>query len=201
MIFRVHVTNKEPEGVILIDRDGTLIEDNGYLSDPAGVIPIGNAVKSLEVIKNTGCALFLISNQAGLAKGRIRGEEFDRVRRRFEAIFDPRGTIFDGIFYCPHHVEGIVRGLKRECPCRKPGNLMVETALSLLRKVPGPDKIFTIGDKTIDIMVGKKNGFQAILVETGYGSEDKDKIEDPFMMPDYLVRDFDEAVSILSERI
>jgi D-glycero-D-manno-heptose 1,7-bisphosphate phosphatase len=201
MIFRVNVKQKEPEKVAFIDRDGTLIEDNGYLSDPAKMRPIGDSISSLNKLRDSGFALFLISNQAGLAKGKIKIEEFRQVKRKFEEMFDPKMTIFDGIFYCPHHVEGIVGGLKGICACRKPGTLMLDTALRFLRKVPPPQSVFTIGDKTIDIMVGKNKMFQTILVETGYGMGDKEKITEPLMFPDYIAADFDEAVSIMSERL
>lgn len=201
MIFRVHIKQREPKMVAFIDRDGTLIEDNGYLSDPANVRPIGESVSSLNKMKDAGFAIFLISNQAGIAKGKIKMHEFRQVTRTFEEMFDPKMRIFDGIFYCPHHVEGIVGGLKRSCACRKPGTLMLDTALNFLKKVPPPHRIFTVGDKTIDIMVGKKKMFQTILVETGYGRGDKEKITEPLNFPDYVAADFDEAATIMSESI
>jgi len=201
MIFRANVKRKEPGGVAFVDRDGTLIEDNGYLSDPSRIFPIGDAVSSLQNLKKSGFAIFLISNQAGLAKGKIKLKEFNQVKRQFDALFDAKMTIFDGIFYCPHHVDGIVRELKRSCSCRKPGTLMVETAMNFLRKPPSLNRIYSVGDKTIDIMMGKSMGYQTILVETGYGKGDKDKITDPLMLPDYIARNFDEAVRIMAEKL
>ncbi len=201
MIFRVNIKMKEPDGIAFIDRDGTLIEDSGYLSDPADMREIGDSILSLAKLKESGFAIFIISNQAGLAKGIIRMEEFFRVKRRFEEMFDPFMEILDGVFYCPHHVEGTVEDLRGSCGCRKPGTMMLDTALGFLNSLPPSDRVFTVGDKTIDIMVGKKKGFKTILVETGYGRGDKDKITDPEMFPDFIARDFDEAVAIMTERL
>lgn len=200
MIFRVNIKRRDPDKIAFIDRDGTLIEDNGYLSDPSKIVPIGDAVSSLKKLSQSGFAIFLTSNQAGLARGKIQPDEFSLVKAKFEEIFDPDMSVFDGILYCPHHVDGIVSGLKRVCACRKPGTLMVETGLNFLRTLPSPRNIFSLGDKTIDVMMGKRKGFTTILVETGYGSVDKDKISDPLMLPDYTVRNFDEAAWLMSER-
>ncbi len=201
MIFRVSLKDGDPEKIAFIDRDGTLILDEGYLSDPEEIHEIKGARESLARLKDEGWCLFLISNQAGLAKGIIAREEFDRVRRKFEELFDPRGEIFDGIFYCPHHQDGVVPSLRRECRCRKPGTYMVEGALSLLNRVPPTSHIYVVGDKRSDIILGKRMGFRTILPLTGYGSEEKEKIREPLHFPDFIVRDFDEAVTILTERV
>ncbi len=201
MIFRVTLEVEAPGKIAFIDRDGTLIRDDGYLSDPEEIHEINEARASLVRLKEEGWCLFLISNQAGLAKGIISREDFDRVRRRFEELFDPLGEIFKGVFYCPHHRDGTVPYLRRECQCRKPGTTMVEGALSVLDSVPPPSHIYVVGDKRTDIILGKRMGFRTILTLTGHGRNEKELIRDPLHFPDFMVSDFDEAVTLLTERV
>lgn len=201
MIFRVNIKIHKPEKVVFVDRDGVLIEDEGYLKDPDDIKPINCSVNSLRILRNRRFAIFLISNQAGLAKGIIREDKFHDIRRRFEEIFDQGGKVFDGTFYCPHHVEGKVSALKKDCRSRKPGTEMIETAMGFLRKVPPLSHIYLIGDKVTDIMAGKTMGFRTIMVLTGYGNNDLEKIQDPFLYPDHIADNFDEAVMLITERI
>jgi len=200
MIFRVNIKRKMPERVIFIDRDGTLIRDDGYLDDPEGIHEIGCSSESLKILAEKNWALFIVSNQAGLAKGIITRDQFDEVRRRFEALFDPAGELFDGVFYCPHHRDGMVPPLRKDCRCRKPGPLMVETALSFLVTVPPAKDIFVVGDKLTDVLLGKGSGFTTIMTMTGYGKEEMKNIDESNLLPDYLVKDFDEAVYLLTKR-
>ncbi len=200
MIFRLNVRTRKPKKVVFVDRDGTLIDDDGYLSDPDEIRVIGDAVESLKRLKKEECAVFLVSNQAGVAKGIIPIEKFHRVRRKFESMFDPEGEIFDGIFYCPHHVEGVIPQLRLKCRCRKPETGMVELAVAMLEELPLPGDIYVVGDKYSDVLLGKRMGWKSVLVLTGYGRVEKELIDDPFGYPDIIAKDFDEAVKIIIER-
>ena len=157
-------------GIVFLDRDGTLIEDRGYLSDPALLEEIPGAAESLAMLAREGYALAVVSNQAGLAKGRFREDQMESVHRAFVDYFRARGIEFAAVEYCPHHPEGVVERYRLVCGCRKPAPGMAERVLKRLG-VPASCRIWTVGDKMSDILMGKRLQAETILVATGYGVE------------------------------
>jgi D-glycero-D-manno-heptose 1,7-bisphosphate phosphatase len=156
------------KGIVFLDRDGTLIEEKGYLSDPALLREIPGASESLGRLSHAGFALAVVSNQAGLARGKFREEQMDAVHDAFVAHFRARGVSFDAVEYCPHHPEGTVERYRQVCECRKPSTGM---ALGVLQRlgIPASCGIWVVGDKISDILMGKRIGAVTILVATGYG--------------------------------
>lgn len=181
------------KGIVLLDRDGTLIEEVGYLSDPAKVREIPGAAESLARLSRAGYSIAVVSNQAGLAKGRFGDREFAAVHREFLERFLSRGVRFDAVEYCPHHPEGVVDRYRASCGCRKPGTGMAERILARLG-VPAAWSRFTVGDKMTDVIMGKRLGARTILVETGYGVEERRAGERDGIRPDVVVPGIREAV-------
>jgi histidinol-phosphate phosphatase family protein len=133
---------------LLVDRDGTLIEDVGYLRDPAQVKLVDGAAEALRALQRDW-ALVVISNQSGIARGLISEREAEAVHAAFIAAFAAEGVTFAGCYYCPHAPEG-------GCTCRKPApGLIVEAArelgLDLRRSV-------MLGDKASDVEAGRAAG-------------------------------------------
>jgi D-glycero-D-manno-heptose 1,7-bisphosphate phosphatase len=160
------------KGIVFLDRDGTLIEEKGYLSDPALLREIPGASESLARLSRAGFALAVVSNQAGLARGKFRKEQMDAVHDAFVAHFRARGVLFDAVEYCPHHPEGIVERYRQACECRKPAPGM---ALGVLQRlgIPASIGIWVVGDKISDILMGKRIGAVTIQVATGYGEGER----------------------------
>ncbi len=157
---------RPPWRVILLDRDGVLIEDRNYLADPAEVCLIEGAGGALSRAHNAGWALVGISNQSGLGRGYFTFENFQQVMVRMEALLAQSGCALDGFFFCPH-------GPDAGCWCRKPKVGLIEEAG--LR--PGLDsRSWLVGDKLSDIELGQKLGVHSILVRTGYGTRDAQKV-------------------------
>lgn len=181
------------KGIVFLDRDGTLIEEVGYLSDPAKLREIPGAAESLNRLSRTGYLIAVVSNQAGLAKGIFGEREFEEVHRAFLERFRSKGTRFDAVEYCPHHPEGRVERLRIDCDCRKPGTGMAERVLARIH-VPAAWPRFAVGDKMIDIRMGKRLGAWTILVETGYGVEERRAGEREGIRPDAVVPSIQEAV-------
>jgi D-glycero-D-manno-heptose 1,7-bisphosphate phosphatase len=157
-------------GIVFLDRDGTLIEDRGYLSDPALLTEIPGAADSLGMLAREGFALAVVSNQAGLARGMFREDQMEAVHRAFVVHFRARGIEFAAVEYCPHHPEGVVERFRKVCSCRKPATGMAEKVLKRLG-APAPYRIWVVGDKMSDILMGKRLRAETILVATGYGVE------------------------------
>lgn len=180
-------------GIAFLDRDGTLIEEVGYLSDPSMLREIPGAAESLLRLARARIALAVVSNQAGLARGRFGEEEFEAVRRAFVDRFRAQGVRFDAVEYCPHHPEGTVERYRALCGCRKPATGMADRILARLG-VPGSCTRWTVGDKMTDVLMGKRLGAKTVLVATGYGERERMSGEREGIRPDAFVPGIREAV-------
>jgi len=143
---------------VFLDRDGTLIEDKGFLGDPAGVDVLPTVVDALRLLAQHGFATIVISNQSGIARGllddaRVRSVNAEIVRR-----LAGDGVAIDGWYWCPHYDQG--------CDCRKPEPALVhravaEHALTLARGA-------MIGDRGSDVELGHRVGIAGIAVPGPY---------------------------------
>jgi len=187
------------KGIVFLDRDGTLIEEVGYLRDPADVRVLPGAVGALRRMAAKGYLLAVVSNQAGLARGKFTRAEMEAVHRTFLAEFRKAGVVFDAVEYCPHHPEGAVAEYRRACSCRKPATGMAEAVLRRLA-IPESCPRFVVGDKMSDILFGIRLGARTVLVETGYGAAEHAEMERRGMAPDAFLPGMPEATRwILSE--
>jgi D-glycero-D-manno-heptose 1,7-bisphosphate phosphatase len=189
------------KGIVLLDRDGTLIEDVGYLSDPGEVREIPGAAESLQRLSNEGFALAVVSNQAGLAKGKIGKEQGEAVHRAFVDLFRAKGVEFDAVEYCPHHPDGSVEEYRATCGCRKPSTGMAEKVLARLG-IPASYPVWIVGDKMTDVLMGRSLKAKTILVATGYGISERREGERCGLGADVFLPSIREAAEwILSEGI
>jgi D-glycero-D-manno-heptose 1,7-bisphosphate phosphatase len=88
---------------VFFDRDGTLIVDQDYLSDPAGVRLIPGADKAIRDLKEAGYRVYVVSNQSGVARGYFTEAAVRRVTVRLKKMLAAKGAKLDGFFHCPHH--------------------------------------------------------------------------------------------------
>jgi len=150
-----------PWKVILLDRDGVVIRDRGYLSDPAGVELVPGAGDALAGARKAGWFLAGISNQSGLGRGLFDPRDLASVMRRLDEELEACRAPLDAFAYCPHAPgEG--------CSCRKPEpGLLAELGI-----LAGLDhRSWVVGDKLSDVELGLGLGMRAVLVMTGYGPE------------------------------
>jgi len=171
------------KGIVFLDRDGTLIDEVGYLRRPADIRILPGAVEALRRMSAKGYLLAVVSNQAGLARGKFTRAEMQAVHRTFLAAFRQEGVAFDAVEYCPHHPEGSVEEYRKACACRKPGTGMAE---SILRRLSVPESCprWMVGDKMTDILFGIRLGARTVLVETGFGAAERREGERLGLFPD-----------------
>ncbi len=151
-----------PRPAVFLDRDGTVIEEREYLSDPAGVSLIPGTTSAIRSLREAGYAIVIVTNQSGIARGLYTEADYHRVAARLEALLTEEGASPDATYYCPHHPDH-----GEACECRKPGTGMHRQAaasleLDLARSV-------YVGDKVSDLLPGLELGGRAILVRTGFG--------------------------------
>ncbi len=188
------------KGIVFLDRDGTIIEEVGYLSDPTRMREIPGAAEALQRLSGAGYLIAVVSNQAGLAKGKFDEGQMEAVHRAFVDHFRARGVVFDGVEYCPHHPEGLLEKYRVACGCRKPATGMAARILARLA-VPQSCARWMVGDKMSDMLMGKGLGAATILVATGYGESERLEMERRGLHPDLYVPSIREAADrILSRR-
>ena len=186
-------------GIVFLDRDGTLIEDTGYLSDPLKVREIPGAAESLLRLSAKGYTIAVVSNQAGLAKGKFGKEQGEAVHRAFVDLFRAKGVEFAAVEYCPHHPDGSVEEYRAVCACRKPSAGMAEKVLARLGK-PASYTMWVVGDKMTDVLMGRSLRAKTVLVATGYGISEQREGQRRGLGPDVFLPSIREAAEwILSE--
>lgn len=146
---------------ILLDRDGTLIEERHYLSDPALVALIPGVAAPMRRLAGLGCRFYLASNQSGIGRGLFSEDDYRRVHARLVELLLAEGIVLGGAAHCPHSPED-------ECGCRKPRTgLWRELAANFGLS---PKRTVMIGDKVADIRFGQAIGCaETVLVLTGHG--------------------------------
>ena len=154
---------------VLLDRDGTVIEDRHYLHDPDQVVLLPGATEGLSLLSRAGCRLALLTNQSGIGRGFYSEADMHRVHARLEELLAAHGVRLDGIFFCPHAPDVT-------CGCRKPLPGLFEQARSALGV--RPERAWMIGDKACDVDLGLAVGAKSLLVRTGYGLREEVSVAD-----------------------
>lgn len=154
-------------GLVLLDRDGTLIRDVPFLHDPAKVELLPGVGEALARLQAAGFTLAIVTNQQGIGLGYFTEQEFIAVNQRLFRELAPFGVEIARIYYCPH-------SLADHCACRKPGTAMIERALRDFQ-VP-PERAFLLGDRDADVQAGIAAGCRTILVDPSHFSEAADRI-------------------------
>jgi len=168
----------ESRPAIFIDRDGTLIEDEDFLADPAKMRVYDFTREALELFRDRGFLVIVITNQSGVARGLLDVSDIASVHA---ALDETLPGLIDAYYFCPH-------GPNDGCRCRKPAVGMIEDAL----KDHAIDiaNSWMIGDKKIDIETGFNGGMSTALVMTGYGERHIRELE---RMPDIVADNVLEA--------
>jgi D-glycero-D-manno-heptose 1,7-bisphosphate phosphatase len=164
---------KPPRGVVLLDRDGTLIRDVPFLHDPAQVELLPGVGEGLAALQAAGFTLAIVTNQQGIGLGYYTTQQFIAVNQQLFRALAPYGVRISKIYYCPHTAAG-------QCACRKPESGMVKRALCELEV--SAERTFLIGDTAADIAAGKAGGCRTIAVGN------------PALPADYSAREFADAV-------
>ena len=192
-------TRVVPLPAVFLDRDGTIIVEKDFLGDPAGIELLPRAAEAIRMLNERGYLVICVSNQSGVARGYYSEDAVRVVNLRLLAMLREQRAIVDNMFFCPHHPQGTVPEYRLVCDCRKPRTGMARTAME--KHAIDLSGSAMIGDRANDMQFGKNLGIPAVLVTTGYGQAEKERIEDEHLSPpDYIAKDLYDAVSWVLQR-
>lgn len=173
---------KPYNGAVFLDRDGTINEDVGYLSEPDGLILIDGAVEAIKRLNDLGIKVIVISNQSGVGRGYYTDEHVVAVNKRLAEMLRSGGAHLDAVYFCSHHPD-------IDCECRKPKLGMANKAI--LEFGIEAACSYVVGDKVSDVGVARNMNAKGVLVLTGQGSDEAKELSEH---PDFIAKDLSEAV-------
>jgi D-glycero-D-manno-heptose 1,7-bisphosphate phosphatase len=151
---------------VFLDRDGVLnrkLPEGAYVSDWAQFQWLPGAVEAIARMNRAGLTVIVVSNQRGIALGRVSVEQLELIHGQMRSHLARQGARLDAIYYCPHD--------QGECNCRKPDIGLFEQARKDFPEV-NADNSAVIGDSLSDIQAGRKLGMRTIFIE---GEPDRQK--------------------------
>ena len=165
---------------VFIDRDGTIMEDRDYCSDPSDVKLFPGALEALRRLKSNGFKLIIMTNQSGIGRGLFTLDQYRAVEA--EVLRQLGAGLIDATYFCPHLPS-------QQCSCRKPATGMIleatrEYQIDLSRS-------FLVGDKEIDVECARNAGVRSIRVKTGPQRDTSDSTAD------WVAEDLRAAVEII----
>ena len=176
---------------IFLDRDGTINVEKDYIYKSEDLVFEEGSIEALKTFKNLGYILIVVSNQSGIARGYFTEADLNIFNNNMNEILKKNGVEITEFYCCPHHPDGIGK-YKKVCECRKPNNKMIEDAIEKYNIDRA--KSYMIGDKISDIGAGLKSNLKTVLVKTGYGLKDMEKIDKNDTLICENLKDFSEIL-------
>ena len=153
--------NAAPRRALFLDRDGVINEDTGYLHEAAKCRFVDGVFDLARGFAESGHAIVIITNQAGIGRGYYTEETFQNFMRWMLGEFASRGVTIEAFYYCPDHPTEGLGQYRRDTPRRKPGpGMFLEAGRDL-----GLDlrRSWCVGDKLTDIDAGRAAGVGTLI--------------------------------------
>jgi D-glycero-D-manno-heptose 1,7-bisphosphate phosphatase len=150
---------------LLLDRDGTLNADRGWVHRPAEFQWVEDAREAIRWANDHGILVLVITNQAGIARGYYTEDEFQAFTAWIGRELAGSGAHIDATYYCPHHPTEGIGEYRRECRCRKPGPELIERAQAEWGFDPARSVL--VGDGENDIEAASAAGIRAVRFTGG----------------------------------
>jgi D-glycero-D-manno-heptose 1,7-bisphosphate phosphatase len=183
---------------IFLDRDGTILDELGYVTPASTVVIYPWAADSIRLLKRAGYTVVIITNQGGIGLGLYDHAFVKKTHAALQQQFDDAGAHIDAWYYCPHHPEAVVEEYKMVCGCRKPAIGMLKDAardldLDLSRS-------WVVGDQWRDVQLAHAAGCRSVLVRTGHGAGQEAAWPKDVAAATATRDNLPEAVSVILER-
>jgi D-glycero-D-manno-heptose 1,7-bisphosphate phosphatase len=167
------VNDVAPAGrtAVFLDRDGTMIEDTGYVSRVEDIQFFPWTVDAVRALNHAGLVVVVVTNQSAIARGVLTEEGLARIHASLDGTLAAGRARVAAYYYCPHHPDGPVTAYATKCGCRKPERGLVDRAVRDLGL--DPSRAYVVGDKWVDVGLARAVGARAVLVRTGYGAAEE----------------------------
>lgn len=176
---------------VFLDRDGTINQEVGYLSDVNELRLIAGAPTAIAKLNKEAFKVVVVTNQAGVARGYFSEDRVQRIHSVMRERLGHEQANVDAFYYCPHHPTEGIGAYKVECHCRKPKpGMLVAAARELQIDLKHS---FVVGDMLSDLAAGYAVGCRQVLVLTGYGYESQRALAGSPCQPDFIALDILEA--------
>lgn len=181
---------------IFLDRDRTLIDDPGFITDPDQVKLMDGVPEALRRLEQRGFRVVVVTNQSGVARGLLDETRLGEIHERLMQLLEDAGAGLDGIYYCPYlpGEEAVVESYRLDSDLRKPKPGMLLKAAGELQL--DLERSWMIGDSARDIQAGRAAGCKTILVN---GQERAGAAEDG--SPDFVASDLLQAADIIEKHV
>jgi D-glycero-D-manno-heptose 1,7-bisphosphate phosphatase len=159
---------------VFLDRDGTIIEDRGYVRRPDDVALLAGAVEGIGRLTRAGFATVLVSNQSGVARGLFTEEDLAAVHARLQELLAERGVALDASYYCPYFdgPDATVEAYRRDSDLRKPRpGMLLQAARELDLDL---SRSWMIGNSASDVEAGRRAGCRSVLIDADRSPSDND---------------------------
>ncbi len=184
---------------LFLDRDGVIIEEVDYLSQPSQVSLIPGAAEAIALANQQKIPVVVATNQAGVARGYFPEANVPLVHAHLDQLLTSHGAHIDRYYYCPHHPSEGVGSYAVACTCRKPlPGMLLQAATDLGLDL---EASYLVGDKVSDLQAALNAGCRAILVQTGYGREHAQLLKQHGLTGMELARDLAHAVELCLPRL
>ena len=161
--------SQAPRPALFLDRDGTIIEEVGFISRAEEVRLIPGAAEVIASANRNEVAVVIVTNQSGIARSLFEWADFAAVQARMLTELAEAGAFIDAVLACPHHRSGRAPYNHPDHPDRKPNPGLVHRAAGLLPIALAQS--WLIGDRASDIIAAARAGLAGgLLVATGVGS-------------------------------
>jgi D-glycero-D-manno-heptose 1,7-bisphosphate phosphatase len=150
---------------VFLDRDGTLLEERGYLDRLDRLTLFPWTVDALRLLKRAGFTKVVITNQSAVGRGMIEESFVHAVHRELDRRLEGTGARIDAYYYCPHFADSTIERYRQQCRCRKPAPGLIEKACREMDLDPA--RSVMIGDRWLDVACGRAAGTRAVLVRSG----------------------------------
>lgn len=159
---------------VFLDRDGTINVEKEYLHRIEEFSFIPGAPEAIRLLKDAGFLVIVVTNQSGIARAFFDEAAVHNLHRHMDAELAGIGTAVDGYYFCPHHPSHGTGEYLTTCDCRKPlPGMLLEAARDFSIELGSS---YIIGDKLSDIEAGRAAGCCPLLVRTGYGEQEEERI-------------------------
>ena len=156
---------------VFLDRDGTLIEERGYLDRLDLLTLFPWTPDAIRLLNRAGFATVVVTNQSAIGRGIIEAPFLAEVHSALDARLACGNARIDRYYFCPHHPDATLEPYRHACRCRKPGPGMIEQACREMGL--DPQRSVMVGDRWVDVACGQAAGTRSVLVRSGHGGHEE----------------------------